>query len=274
MNNEIDLKPFLRWAGGKQNFINDLIKHIPQINENSAYFEPFLGAGSLFFACNFKNVMLSDINNHLVNTYKCIKLNPYLIHHKLQYLKSRLTQDYYYNIRSKFNKNINNYSYQQAARFIFLVHTSFNGIYRVNTKGLYNVPFGKIKPSLPSLEQLYKISNKLKNAKIINGSYQLISNLVKAEDFIYLDPPYPAINNSSSFQHYTIGRFSNEEQTKLATFANELSNKGCNVMITNANTKLIRDLYVGWTIKKMKQTRFITCKKIRHRVTELIITNY
>ena len=267
------IKPFIRWAGGKQYLVKYILPHLP-INKFNKYFEPFLGAGSLFFAGSFNNSILSDINTHLINSYIAIKENPLKIYSLLHNFKKRLTREFYYQIRNTFNKNINELSLSQAARFIFLIHTSFNGIYRVNKNGYYNVPFGKISPNLPSKEHLIRISKKLEHVKLKTGNYSIVDSMIKKGDLVYLDPPYPPINGTSNFQHYTIDKFPNGEQEKVALFANRLSRKGAYVLISNADTKYIRSLYKRWKIVELQVTRYISCKSKRNKITELIIKNY
>lgn len=270
------MKPFLRWAGGKQNLIKDLLKYLPPTEKVNRYFEPFLGAGSLFFATEYKKCFLSDINKDLINCYRAIKKDPKLIAKSLERHNANYQKDeqYYYKVRDRFNEYLEEISLKQAARFIFLIHTSFNGIYRVNLKGKYNVPIGKRKPALPSFEYLNEISKKLKGNHLAKRSYNKILNMTKKGDFIYLDPPYPPINGTSFFQHYTKDKFSQKDQAKVADFANELNQKSCFVMISNANTEMIRKLYNNWNINELETTRYISCKSKRIKVNELIITNF
>lgn len=270
------MKPFLRWAGGKQNLIKDLLKYLPPTEKVNSYFEPFLGAGSLFFATDYKKCFLSDINKDLMNCYRAIKNDPKLIanileRHNVNYQKD---EKYYYKVRERFNKYLEERSLKQAARFIFLIHSSFNGIYRVNLKGKYNVPIGKRKPALPSLEYLNEISEKLKGNYLSTKSYIKIFNKTQKNDFIYLDPPYPPLNGTSYFQHYSKDKFPQKDQKKVVDFANELNDKNCFVMVSNADTEMIRELYKDWNIIELETTRFINCKSKRLKVNELIITNY
>lgn len=270
------MKTFLRWAGGKQRLVKYLLKYVPEEKKVNRYFEPFLGAGSLFFATNFKTNYISDINLDLINSYKAIKKNPErvteLFNNYLQKFYS--TKNYYYKIRNEFNNNKNNGTIEQAVRFIFLIHTSYNGIYRVNSSGKYNVPVGDTNPSFLTYEYFIEISKKLQGTCISTKPYQRIKKLAKKGDFIYLDPPYPPLNGTSYFQHYTKDKFPENEQKKLADFANELTKKKCFIMISNANISSIRDLYQNWNFHELEVTRCISRKKERMKVKELIITNY
>jgi len=273
MNKQI--KPFLRWAGGKQNLIKFLIKFVPEGYNKHNYYEPFLGAGSMFFKIIPNNATLSDYNFHLINCYKMIAEYPYKIHDLLKLLLRNNSKEYYYKIRTNFNKNIKEFSYVQAAKFIYLNKTCFNGIYRVNKEGTFNVPYGRKEHlSIPTLEYFNNLSLILKKVKLECFSYEKIDNLVKEGDFIYLDPPYPPLNGSSYFSHYTKDRFFSADQKRLAVFAEKLSNKGCKILISNADTKEIRKLYFKWYKKSINVVRYISCKSERKRVKELAITNY
>lgn len=267
------VKPFIRWAGGKQNLVRELTNFLPNFSFSN-YYEPFIGAGSLFFYNNFKNPTISDINPHLINTYISIKKNPEEIFERIEYYKERISKEYYYKLRILFNKNRNEFTFEQASIFILLVQTSFNGIFRVNKKGEYNVPFGKNNPSIPSLLHLKKIQAKLIDCNIINAMYDDILSNVNQNDFVYLDPPYPPLNNTSFFQHYTIDKFPFAKQEELAGYADSLSSKGSYIMISNADTNEIRKLYKNWNLNEINTFRYINCKSKRKYVNELIITNY
>lgn len=267
------VKPFIRWAGGKQNLVKELSNNIPK-SKIENYYEPFLGAGSLFLFNNLTNGHLSDINPHLINSYTSIRDSVELVNDRLLYHKQRISGEYYYKLREIFNKRKDQFTIDQAAIFIFLVHTSFNGIYRVNKKGEYNVPFGKAKPAIPDYEHLIKIQDKLKGTILSNCMYEDVLDEISSKDFVYFDPPYPPLNGTSFFQHYSIDKFPNQQQVELANYALELSKRGVYVMISNAETPVIEKLYLGWNIKKVNTYRYVNCKAERKVVRELIITNY
>ena len=275
-SNENFLRPFIRWAGGKQSLVTNLLANSPKENKFNKYWEPFVGAGSLFFSNGFTKAEISDVNEHLINAYRQIQNNPEAIHKRLCVHKSKFTKEYYYKLRDIYNKHLNENTIEQAARFIFLVHTCFNGIYRVNAKGEYNVPIGKMNPSLPTLEHLRKVRDKLKGIEVCTRSYNEILPLVNKGDFIYLDPPYPPLNWDNQLQQFTSDKFTADDQKKLSLFANELSQKGCYVMISNSDVPLINSLYkdTQWKKKKLKTTRWVSCKSLRKKVDELLIMNY
>lgn len=267
------IRPFIRWAGGKQYLIDKINKYIPQGGINK-YFEPFLGAGSMYFSNDFDSSYLSDINVSLINSYQAIKENPLLLSSYLESFRNKVSSPYYYSIRDDYNNKLGSRSIIQSARFIFLIHTSFNGIYRVNKQGKYNVPVGKLKPFLPTKQHLLDIHQKLMNANLEVRSYEEILPLTESNDFVYLDPPYPPLNGTSAFQHYTTDKFPQTSQEQVAIFADRLGDKGVRVAISNADLPIIRDLYKKWEINQLETTRYISCKAKKHKVNEIIIKNY
>ena len=211
----IAVKPFLRGAGGKSKLIRYLVDHIPIDYQERYYFEPFLGAGSMFLALLPKQSIISDVNKNLINCYVGIQQKPLLIKSYLIELNKINSKRHYYQIRQQFNNS--QLTYKQAARFIYLNKTSYNGLFRVNTKGEYNVPYGYIKkPALPLNGELQRISKALKNVKIRNISYDKSLEEAKKGNFIYVDPPYPPINGTAFFNHYSVDRFNYEEHQKLS----------------------------------------------------------
>ncbi len=267
------IKPFIRWAGGKQNLVKELAAHLPKKKFNR-YFEPFLGAGSLFLHSQFGESVLSDINPHLINAYTQIKNSPREVISRLTFHKNKVSPEYYYSVRETFNSRKDLFTVDQAALFIFLVHTSFNGIYRVNQKGEYNVPFGKLKHAIPGKEHIYAISERLKNALLVNAMYEDIIPQIKKGDFVYFDPPYPPLTETSFFQHYSIDKFPDSQQKALAKECEKISKLGALIMVSNADTPEIREYYKGWKVQEVDTYRYVNCKSDRKKVNELIITNY
>jgi DNA adenine methylase len=267
------LAPFLRWAGGKRRFASSILEHFPSHRVIKEYYEPFLGAGALFLAYRPRHARLSDLNPALVATYIAIKDRYQLVHRYVQELVSQDSEDFYYHVREQYNRG--SQRFLQAARFIYLNQTCFNGIFRVNTQGQFNVPYGfKEKVKTPLLDQLKAISRLLRHVQIRKCSFRRAVQSAGDKDLVYLDPPYPPINGTSYFTHYTKERFSDDDQTQVASVACELDSRGCFVVITNADTPLIRSLYRGWNLFKIDRPRWITSSKRKHRVGELIITNY
>lgn len=271
--NNDGFEPFLRWAGGKRFLVNRFKKYVPSNFNEHAYYEPFLGSGSLFFALRPKKARLSDANEHLMECYKYVKRNPNLIADYVREHGKRSCERYYYRIRGKYNRS--GFSAAQAARFIYLNRTCFNGIFRVNKWGEFNVPYGwKEPPVLPDRRWLRKASSILRKAKLGSGPYEKALKKASAGDFVYLDPPYPPLNHTSNFTRYTKDRFAEAEQGQLADVVHDLDARGCLVMMSNADIPLIRKLFRGYNIHSLSVTRWITCKAKKHRVDELVITNY
>jgi DNA adenine methylase len=267
------LKPFLRWAGGKSRITKLLAEYVPE--KYNRYWEPFLGSGALYFYLRPEKAYLSDSNNALVDCYKHVREYPEKISKKLQDYKKRTSEDYYYEVRDLYNKS--RPSVEQSARFIYLNKSNFNGIFRVNEKGRYNVPYGHKKSlAIPSLDEFKEISKLLKYATIKNHTFEQIKNskILKSNDFIYLDPPYPPLTTTSYFTHYTAERFTWDDQKKVANLANQLAEKGCSVMISNSSIDGIRKLYKGWNFSTLPVVRWVAANGTRIKANELIITNY
>lgn len=267
------IEPFLRWAGGKQATISHLLKIIPKDIYDRGYIEPFLGAGSLFFALQPSKAILSDYNKQLIECFIYVRDLPELVaDHLLEHRKNNSMQ-YYYEIRNKYN--LSNPSVEQAARFIYLNKACFNGIFRVNQRGEFNVPYGRKEPPfLPNHKWLQKASIALKKAVLMSLDFNEILSNAEKGNFIYLDPPYPPLNNSSNFTHYTKDKFNIADQRRLAENVYDLDNRGCYIMMTNADIPVIRELYKKFNLISLPVRRYITCKSIKHEVSELIIRNY
>lgn len=273
--------PFVKWAGGKGQLMPQIIRLIP--TSFARYFEPFLGGGAVFFqiASSDRNAFLSDINTELIDAYKVIKnhveeLIPALIYHQNQYNKS--PKKYYYDLRD--STRVMN-KIDKAARFIALNKTCYNGLYRVNRNGLFNVPIGRYKnPLICDADNLRNTSVVLKRS----GSYLGVSDYKKIlvekagkDDFVYLDPPFYPISNTANFTSYTNNGFSLHDQKELATIFDELTGKGCKVLLSNSNTEEIRRLYSNYShltqvINVNRSINAIASKRVGH--TELLIRNY
>lgn len=267
------LKAFLRWVGGKRNLVSRLKPLLPQDAKHLQYHEPFVGAGSLFFSVNPTYATLSDLNRHLIDCYRNIRdhhedVAAYLVGHA-----KKNSEAYYYRIRKIYNRS--NSSPAQAARFIYLNRTGFNGVFRVNTHGNYNVPYGdKPNPVFPSRSDLQLISGALKNASLRVSGYEKSLALAAKGNLVYLDPPYPPLNGTSFFTHYTRDRFDFENQERLAEHVKKASKRGALFIMTNADLPKIRALYKDFTVVQLRVTRYVSCKGTRYRVGELVILNY
>ena len=272
-------KPFVKWAGGKRQIIDELKKYIP--DEFNTYYEPFIGGGALLFELAPKKAVINDSNAELMNVYQvlcddskfkkmCRVLNNYEANH---------SEEFFYEIRNK-DKNKNTFNrlsdYTRAARTIYLNKACFNGLYRVNSKNEFNVPFGKkSKVNTYDGNNLITVSNYLtmNDIKILNKDFEEVLKDAKKGDFVYFDPPYDSDNNI--FTSYTEEGFGKEEQRRLAKVFKELDQKGVYVMLSNHNTTLINELYKDYHIHVIEAKRNINSNgKKRGKVEEVIITNY
>ena len=273
-----NIKPFVKWAGGKNGLINSLVSFIPK-NFNS-YFEPFVGGGALFFylknlnILNSKKIYLNDKNVELINAYKQIKINPNKLLEELEILKNNHSKEYFYKIRN-LDRDFDFYSLSEffrAARFIYLNKTCFNGLCRYNAKGNFNTPMGSYKnPKIYDKDLIFSVHEVLKNVSITNKDFEVVSLKAKKGDFIYFDPPYYPINKTSSFVSYT-DNFSANEQIRLYKLFKMLDCEGIKVLQSNSNTDFIKELYKDFGIIEVISKRAINCKgDKRGKITELII---
>lgn len=246
-------KPFLKWAGGKSQMIPALLKNVPE-NYNK-YIEPFIGGGALFFNLNHPQSIISDLNEELVITYKQVKDN---IREVLLILESyKNTEEFYYKIRSLSPSSLSNS--ERAARLIYLNKTCFNGLFRVNKKGEFNVPYGKRTGPFLNKQNLLGASEYLRNTEIYHLDYkETLKKYAKKGDFIFLDPPYQPVGKFSDFKRYTKEFFYEKDQIELAGLFKDLTNKGCYVMLTNSDHPFILDLYKEFTIERIETKRLIS----------------
>ena len=272
-------KPFVKWAGGKRQILDKLIKYVPE--DFNTYYEPIVGGGALFFELSPKNAVINDSNEELINVFRCIKDEEKLTKmcNELNHHEANHSEEYYYKIRNidrdknKFNRLSD---YKRAARTIYLNKACFNGLYRVNSKGEFNVPFGKkLKVNTYEGQNIGIIHAYLNfnNIKILSIDFEEAVKDAKEGDFIYFDPPYDS--DTSTFNSYTEDGFSKDEQIRLSNVFKNLSDRGCYVMLSNHNTVLINELYKDFYIHKITAKRNINSNgKKRGKVEEVIITNY
>jgi len=284
----IALKPFLKWAGGKTQLLSQLQENYPNLSEIKSYYEPFLGGGAVFFDlvnCDtgIEKFYLSDINPDLILTYKIVQQDVgYLIKKlgtmqgKYLQLSSEERKAYFYDIRDRFN----HYGLMDRASplLIFLNKTCFNGLYRVNKKGEFNVPFGDYKnPKILDIENLEKVSTALKGVSLeIAGFEHLLDCDIDESTFIYFDPPYRPVSKSSSFTAYS-GNFDDDDQIKLSQVFRDLDRRGAKLMLSNSDTDdgFYERYYAGFNIHKVTAKRMINCVgKGRGMVNEVLIKNY
>lgn len=265
--------PFLRWVGGKQRLVTELLNVIPEGIRLGTYHEPFVGAASLFAALQPAVACLSDANGPLMAMYEEVRDHPESVFNALVNLGERDCESHYYETRIEYNRGSS--SPLQAARFIYLNRTCFNGMFRVNKQGAFNVPYGFLNtPRIPSRSTMCEWSSMLRNSTLEMRSFETVIDRVNSGDLVYLDPPYPPLNETSYFAHYTADRFPEEKQKATATLARRLDQAGCYVVVSNADTPAIRSLYRGWRKRETAVARVVTSKGIARRAKELILTNY
>ena len=266
-------KPFVKWAGGKRQLLEVLLKNVPP--EFNTYIEPFVGGGALLFALLPERTIIGDMNCELMNAYSVIKDNVEELILSLE--KHRNDEDYYYEIRDLDPSTLS--PVERASRFIYLNKTCYNGLYRENSRGEFNVPFGRYKsPKILDRENLRAVSEFLNSSKvlILCQDYRETCKLAGEGDFVYLDPPYHPLSKTASFTKYNRYDFSAEDQERLAEVFRELDRKGCYVMLSNSNTEFIKSLYRGYHIQELSASRAINCKGNgrRRKKIELLIKNY
>lgn len=267
-------RPFLKWAGGKSQLLQSFAEHYP--TDFNRYFEPFIGGGAVFFDLTNKRESLratiSDSNGDLVNCYLTVRDHVETLIRRLKRYKNE--PDYFYAVRARDSQKLD--QIERAARVIYLNKTCFNGLYRVNRSGQFNVPFGKYKnPCIVNETNLRAVSEILRDVEIRRCSFDQIEPSIGRNDFIYLDPPYLPLSQTSSFTAYTDTAFNLSDQERLADFARAIDRQGAHFMLSNSDTPQIADLYSGFNLVRLYATRAINCKgSQRGPITELLIKNY
>ena len=290
-------KPFLKWAGGKGQLINTFDEMFPnELKEGKikTCIEPFVGGGAVLFHVlqnyDIEKAYINDINKELINCYRCIKADVNEVIKQLEMLeKEYLSCDdrtkYFYNVRHRYNSiHLNgHYDFEKCADFIFLNHTCFNGLYRVNKGGKFNVPHGKYKnPLICDKENLLLCSKLLQKVEISFGSYEQVLSNADTNTFIYFDPPYRPLIENNSFVSYDKSGFDDKDQIKLAENFKDLDKKDCLLMLsnsdpknTNENDNFFDDLYNNFEIERVYAKRMINCQASkRGDITEIVVMNY
>jgi DNA adenine methylase len=274
------IKPFVKWAGGKTQILDMIRKLLPKSFNN--YYEPFLGGGALLFDLAPDSAVVSDSNEELIAAFKCFQNdNDYtLLIEELTKHQHMHSEEYYYYVRSL--DRMADYNelpiYIKAARMIYLNKTCFNGLYRVNSKGYFNVPSGKYEKVNAYDKELYdNLHEYLSNSKlkIMNADFEEVTKSAKQGDFVYFDPPYDTFDEQNNFTSYSKDAFGRSEQVRLSIVYKRLSDRGVKVMLSNHNTQLINQLYQGFNVHVIQAKRSINSKAAgRGNVEEVIITNY
>lgn len=287
-------KPFLKWAGGKKQLIDVIRQYYPFSQAITKYAEPFVGGGAILFDIlnnfNLKQIYISDINPNLIQTYVCIRDN---LHELLEALKkyqneyiplSTENRKIYYNEKRRlFNNKTKLSDIENASLLIFLNKTCFNGLYRVNKKGEFNVPMGTYKnPAIYDEKNLYFVSQKLQHIEISCADFTDSFDFIDNQTFVYFDPPYRPLSQTASFTSYTENEFDDTAQKKLAQFIEKIDRKGAKFLLSNSDPKNLNEndiffekLYSNYNIKRTKAARMINCKcEERGTITELLISNF
>jgi DNA adenine methylase len=270
-------RPFLKWAGGKRQLVPTIVvNHLPK--KYNTYYEPFIGGGALLFSLQPKKAVISDSNSELINCYEVIRDSLDELTDDLRTHENE--KKYYYAIRDWDRDE--NYKYktlvERASRIIFLNKTCYNGLFRVNSQGQFNVPFGSYKnPNILDLAVLKAVSEYLNEnqVKVLNQDFQEAVIDAKKGDFVYLDPPYDPVSDSASFTSYNINGFNRNEQIRLKETFDELTSRGCHVLLSNAYTAFIVDLYRNYNQIKISAIRAINSNgQKRGKIDEILVKNY
>jgi DNA adenine methylase len=274
------IQPFLKWAGGKRQLLSEIRKYIPK--EYGTYFEPFVGAGAVFFDIQPHKALINDANKELINCYKAIKADPEGVILLAQEHQSKNSEKHFYYIRSLDRKTSFKKlsSIKRAARIIYLNKTCFNGLFRVNSQGQFNAPYAYSQnPQIVDALVIRAVSRYLNEAKIdiSDGDFEDAVSGAKAGDFVYFDPPYDPLSGTSSFTSYNLRSFDKPHQEQLKRVCNRLTERGCKVLLSNSDTLFIRELYsdmTRYTIKAVGANRSINSVPTRRgKISELLIYN-
>jgi DNA adenine methylase len=262
--------PILKWAGGKTQMLDDILKRMP--SSYGQYIEPFVGGGALFFRLQHERSIIADLNPELINLYKTVASNCDEVIRELKKYKNE--EEMFYEVRAKDWTACS--EVEAAARMIYLNHTCFNGLYRLNKKGMFNTPFGKYKnPNICNEEKLRLASEVLQHADIICGDFEsVLEKYAQKDDFIFLDPPYIPVSEYADFKRYTKEQFYEEDQRKLAEEVHRLVERGCKVMLTNSNHPLVYELYGDFKIEVIQTKRNINRKGNKRKGEDVIVTTY
>lgn len=271
--------PVLKWVGGKRQLLPEITKYIPKY---TTYYEPFLGGGAVLFDIQPNKAIVNDINGELINVYQVIKNNvEELISELSNKSKYDNNVESFYTIR-ELDRNHDSYNkltaVEKAARILYLNKTCYNGLYRVNSMGEFNSPFGKYKnPNIVNEITLKAVSKYFNEADItfLNGDFENTVEGIKKGSFVYFDPPYVPISKTSNFTGYNEGGFGETEQIRLKELCDKLHKKGVNFLLSNSNCEFIRDLYKDYEIIEIKAKRFINCNAgCRGEISEVLIRNH
>ncbi len=270
------LRPFVKWAGGKSQLLPQLQSLYPKEGSIGRYVEPFLGSGAVFFHIQAllqpSRALLCDTNAELIDTFLAVRDEVDDLIEILRQHQQKHGESYYYEVRTQTPQT----RAARAARLIYLNKTGFNGLFRVNSRGIFNVPFGhRVNPGILNDGLLRAASVALQKAELASHDFRDLSAIARNGDFIYLDPPYQPLSKTASFTSYTSGSFGEQDQRDLADLYARLDQRGCILMLSNSDTPLIRELYAGFRIHGVFARRMINSDgKKRGPVSEVVVLNY
>jgi len=266
------LKPILKWAGGKSSLIPQLLRHFPK--KFDRYIEPFLGGGAVYLSLGLKAPsIVNDLNPEIINLYEAVRDTPQDLMTELDRLGKQYSERFYYALRASQPRS----RVKKAARTLFLNKTCFNGLYRQNSKGEFNVPFGK-RPRLPKLyetHQVLQLSRQLKKTLLLNKDFERVIQMAGPGDFIYCDPPYEPVSVTSSFNSYTGSGFTKKDQVRLLNACNAAVERGAQVAISNSAVPFIRKLFRDWNLVTVMSRRAINSRGDRRGwIEEVLAKSY
>jgi DNA adenine methylase len=271
-----EASPFLKWVGGKGKLRHALGALLPRGVELMRHVEPFVGGGALFFARAPERALLCDINRDLIDTYRVVRDEPDALLSQLTRLSRGHGEAGYYAVRERFNARSHRSPVERAAQFIYLNKTCFNGLYRVNRKGEFNVPMGRYtNPNIADAATLRAASAALEWAELRCAPFETLLSEVRPGDFVYFDPPYEPLSRTANFTTYAQDGFSQADQTRLRDVYRELDRRGAKLMLSNSDVPFIRDLYRGFHLDVVMAPRAVSCDaKTRGPVAEVVVRNY
>jgi DNA adenine methylase len=269
-------QPFLKWAGGKWAIAPTIASLFPADARERVYREPFLGGGAMFFYLRPARAHLSDSVADLIDTYKIVRKSVEPLIKQLEALRETHSSDQYYAVRERFNLEPKASKLERATWLIYLNKTCFNGLFRTNNKGLFNVPAGRFRdPKIVNPDKIRLASAVLSRAKLTHASFDALLETAEEGDLIYLDPPYVPISRSASFSSYSDGVFTLADQARLAEVYRQLDHRGCKLALSNSDTPAVRQLYDGFDFRPITAPRVISAKgSTRGPIAELLIRNY
>lgn len=272
----LEAKPIVKWVGGKRSLLPSLAPLLPRGVAGMRLVEPFAGGAAMFFGSEGQAALLSDVNGSLIEMYRAVQADVASVISHLDDLAKQHGSDHYYQTRARFNARSFSCQAECAAAFIYLNKTCFNGLYRVNRRGEFNVPMGRYAaPKILDAEGLRSASARLQAAELEVGGFESVLDRARPGDFVYLDPPYVPRSLTANFSSYAADGFDDAAHARLGGVFAELARRGVHVMASNSDTPLVRKLYRQWDIRRVSARRSVGCTSAsRAAVEELVIRSY